>query len=145
MKSYFTKYLPVEGKIQEGDMTIGVRGHIAPAITPDDYNNSYGPYWIGRKLVKLFLCSRDLQVGDKFFDERFLYEEFEVESVYHLQRLNDGKRFKTIGEISPAAVWVKEGDEFDEDEIKLPEDLGYPFLAQRKYCRFKCPTCKTFH
>jgi hypothetical protein len=115
-KPYFTKYLPVEGEIKDGDMyyneTVGktLRCLCATGFTKGD------------KLVKLFLCSRDIQVGDEL---RTLTgketipitgiggdKEIEILQV----GIDNKKLFKVIREISPEATWVKEWDEFDEDE-----------------------------
>lgn len=86
--------------------------------------------------VKLFLCSRDIQIGDRVQVDVLLngvYNEFVFEKecvengirvqqftgvgVYvHYPDSDEGNLFKVIGEISPNAKWVKEGDEFDEDD-----------------------------
>lgn len=143
MKKYFTKYLPVEGEPKEGDITL-LAGEIAPynKIVPIGLKaaNSQLKY----QKVKLFLCSRDIQVGDKV--KSFNYpEQYEGElvnlrtskklvgakdhsEIYHLadiQYPNDShcitaaisNFFKVIGEIlTPGIV---ENQEFTEDEIKL--------------------------
>lgn len=172
MKKYFAKYLPVEGEIKEGDYWIGDGISIPKQATrleekaSEAAQKAFGIKYRkdflklkNAKKVKLFLCSKDIQVGDKFFDERFLGEEFEVESECHLHKLTDGKRFKIIGEISPNATWVKEGDEFDEEDIFMTyvDDAGTVWKntevgALTGYtgeftprCMLKCPTCKTFH
>lgn len=58
MKKYFTKYIPADGEIKEGDMVL------------DTLSGEIVCWWDGNnwdkydKKVKLFLCSRDIQVGD---------------------------------------------------------------------------------
>ena len=124
MKQCFVKYLPVEGEIEEGDKWFDKNHNVIEARGPEtgkkilialaNANN--------RKKAKLFLCSRDIKVGDKYWSE--------ITNSYHiceneddmemLNSINDRynkeaeKRYKVIGEISPKATWVKEGDEFDE-------------------------------
>lgn len=157
MKPYFAKYLPVEGEIRIGkaiDGGIYSRPNIVDIIVVEDLDKDYGYaknsnggiYNINgiRKLtpVKLFLCSRDIQVGDKVLCpmpyKNNKLEEFvivERPENYHLDMLvgkfSDGREmkepaylnqmaFKVIGEISPDAIfYVKEGDEFDEDQISI--------------------------
>ena len=101
---------------------------------------------------KLMLISTDIQVGDKV--RSFNYPEQEEREVlnlrtskklvgakdhseiYHLADIQYPNEvntsavtgfFKVIGEISPDATWVKEGDEFDESDIDhggwVDEDL----------------------
>lgn len=116
MKPYFAKYLPVEGEIKEGSIILLDNG--TPVIV--------GPAGIdlftGHSIVKLFLCSRDIQVGDKIKDENDLTVEYELNNISYLNLYKEKElnyHFKVIGEISPDATWVKEGDEFQKDEIKL--------------------------
>jgi len=69
-----------------------------------------GPY-------NLFLCSRDIQAGDEV-QSKLGTLDGKVEHKFQLEEaLKEDVWFKVIGEISPEAIWVKEGDEFDEDEI----------------------------
>lgn len=131
MKPYFAKYLSVEGEIKENDLLIN------PAGTYEYYRKSLditGSIYNGCKKVKLFLCSRDIQVGDMvqeiFYDGTLskMYSFGKLPNINDLVILYNGKLhhqtrieniIKVIGEISPEATWVKEGDEFTEDEIKI--------------------------
>lgn len=74
--------------------------------------------------AKLFLCSRIIQVGDELIDSSGFTRI--VESEDHLSKLtvliSSGEVGKKIGEISPDAKWVKEGDEFDRAEWEHKED-----------------------
>lgn len=83
--------------------------------------------------LKLFLCSRDIQVGDRVETIRdtkgivalindkgvfvkiddFDYSSY-VDKHHHYKKESV---YKVIGEISPEATWVTEGMEFEEDEI----------------------------
>lgn len=111
MKPYFAKYLPVEGEIKKGDIVQWgpFRGPVYAAGGKDI------------KKLKLFLCSRNIQVGDKVewipFNTSSDVHSAIVDdgNLYHINKLNP---FKILGEISPDATWVKEGDEFEEDEIE---------------------------
>jgi hypothetical protein len=109
---YFAKYLPVEGEVTPGDYYFQPyqEGQIGIA-NKDDYME--GAYMEDTK-AKLFLCSRDIHVGDEFF-----YTPSQT-----WVKLTDSYReptpddFKRIGEVSPNATWVKEGDEFDDKDWK---------------------------
>jgi hypothetical protein len=88
--------------------------------------------------VKLFLCSRDIQVGDEV---KILNESWE--GIYKAG-MDTEYMFKVIGEVSPEAVWVKEGMEFEEDAVQqwwAPEDANTDHYVMK----IQCPNCKTFH
>lgn len=115
MKNYYCKYLPVEGEPKEGDITL-LAGEVAPynKIVPIGLKaaNSQLKY----QKVKLFLCSRDVKIGDKLYPLEGAEDQNEGAEMTCLQDVAVFKRnkaFKVIGEISPDAKWVKEGDEFD--------------------------------
>lgn len=119
---YFTKYLPVEGEIKEGDYYLN--NGTPTKRTEGTEDKSY----LNQQKVKLFLCSRDIQVGDTV--------HYPLNNYIPVQWLGGnltGHEFKVIGEISPNAIWVKEGDEFDEDQIKLTTPfVGYVCLCKEK-------------
>ncbi len=156
MKPYFVKYLPVPGEIKEGDKF----------IVPDS-NVIYERNILGthdrshvEKKVKLFLCSRDIQVGGKVVYEAHL--DFGVQLVTNIEDdevvlLNDGSKthahnlLKVMGEISPEATWVKEGQEFDEDDWQF---AVYDFDERRELPKNPIPKfanleikgpCEHFH
>lgn len=155
MKTYFAKYLPVEGEIKEGDRYRYKGYPMTPLIEGRGNRNVQ---MIGKPLekVKLFLCSEDIQVGDNVIDPgtKNLSSETVLDKE-DLEFLNSVRAFKVIGEISPEAVWVKEGDEFDRPDFEAiwRDELGnLNFCAydlkgaeQELIIRIKCPTCKTFH
>lgn len=85
------------------------------------------------KKVKLFLCSRDIQAGDivkaheannSYVDVEYIGESPScgdrcvVKSKGIIMSIHKLAVFKVVGEISPEATWVKEGDEFGETELK---------------------------
>lgn len=132
MNKYFAKYLPVEGEIKEGDKAcwsirfkhiIGFEGgakHVQ--LLQED----------GHEPVKLFLCSRDITSEDYKLPDNLLEDYLQKEySRYgtgeetfdqwfngNINWISTLGAYKVIGEISPEAIWVKEGDEFNEDEIE---------------------------
>lgn len=133
MKTYFAKHIPVEGEINIGDRFFERNGvlHPFPLIGEEEHATHELEFSkaAGDKLAKLFLCSRDIQVGDKAFwhghlkwySEDALAELLSIDRT-RLQTLGKNKLWeqeqtrdeliKVIGEISPEAIWVKEGDEF---------------------------------
>lgn len=132
MIKYFTKYLPVEGEINEGDHVIDPR--IAPKdgldyIKEDNFINAMGedvilPDWKTRfnfQKQKLFVCSKDIQVGDKLTCADGNTSIIETES--QLKFLAPDIWFKVVGEISSEATWVLEEDQFNDDEIKQKEEF----------------------
>lgn len=182
MKKYFVKYLPVEGELESGDITkLGTVTYTCGS-EPDrdddvvyirDKEGKEGGYWndFNIKKLKLFLCSRDIQVGDKIstiFDNRVCHgiikddldKKWLIESSFTGVKIDKDKSFKVIGEISLDAIWVTEGMEFDEDEINIwawdgEDEWNFSVEEwlteeqEHKYDNFKieikCPTCKTYH
>lgn len=131
MKPYFIKYLPVEGEIKEGDKARH-NGEIVTVIKKEGEGDSWKTdgfpiYGSNLGKVKLFLCSRDFTKGEKVY----CLEE-EQENRNRGLKEGDGEWvnpwciageckacIKVLGEISPDALsYVKEGDEFDEDQVK---------------------------
>lgn len=125
MSKYFAKYLPVEGEIREGDTTL-LYGEFQTfacdfrATVPLEDLKSLRKY-------KLFLCSRDIQVGDEIFSPmgNAPHKKWKViDSVLNMNTtgqiavdLLTDDMYKVIGEISPDATFVKEGDEFDGTQL----------------------------
>lgn len=161
MKLHFAKYLPVEGEIKEGDKFLLNNKHPAGELRTcywieDDRlyidkkeDRGWGfAYRNEAKLTKLFLCSRDIQVGDKT-NNGIIKEVTKNEGtnpdeikllkygvffwyVFEQGGLGTNKNtFKIIGEISPDATWVKEGDEFDEDEIEKIYKKQFECLCEK--------------
>lgn len=115
---YFAIRLPVEGEIKEGEKYF----HPTMGLIVCGKNSTKNG-----KLAKLFLCSRDIQIGDKVLSTKHEYKEpklviednedlkAEVPCIH--KSIIDKYNFKVIGEISPEATWVKEGDEFEENDV----------------------------
>ncbi len=120
--NYYSKYLPIIGEIKHHDFYFSYRDGIRykhkeglNKMTPED------------KLCKPFLCSRDIQVGDRVRTFERTYPEY-VEKItdYTITILQGGhpvehdinQCYKIIGEISEEATWVKDDDEYDENEVE---------------------------
>ena len=179
MKQYFAKYLPVEGEIKEGDMMLLIEPHPSGQLRKCHYivnNGIYDQLMIDAKedkgwgfckrdevkKAKLFLCSRDKQVGDKVINPESLEQvDFTIADKTHFNGNYEGcilvenphgtydseKIYKVVGEISPEATWVKEGDEFDEEEIEWCEVIGFEeneFMPKDRVYKIKGP-CGYFH
>jgi len=176
---YFCKYLPVEGEIKEGDkflfkssQTIFTAGQIENKMIEEFNHDKYFSIEDCKK-VKLFLCCRNIQVGDKV-----KYKDVSTEIEIPIDKenwswLSKHASWSVIGEISTDAVWVKEGNEFAEDEIEewywhIEQDcfaLSVKFaeeisnkppnfhkniwenrqdIFKKGIYRIKCPCCKSF-
>lgn len=142
---YFTKYLPVEGDINHDDFYFS-------------YKDGLRYKWLrtqtrkeGDKLAKLFLCSRDIQVGDEIISSNGFKKKMEStdEIDRYMTLLSSQEVGKVIGKVSENAIWVKEGVEFEKDDLFL-NGLGQNWnnstpLQQKHIVKIKCPTCKQFH
>lgn len=117
MKEYFTQYVSVAGEIKEGSM-MKTMGEVMQPFKEGMNKNAY-------QLYNLFLCSRDIQIGDKFNSANgtdFISSRIDSERVYSIGGLHSELEevphnkihcYKVIGEVSSRAVWVTEGMEFD--------------------------------
>jgi len=168
MKPYFAKFIPVQGEINDGDFYSfqGVIQQCKKSIIPA-LKEMYGENWKSNwyQKVKLFLCSRYIQVGDKYLEHTQVnpdrYQEFIADHdsyFYEPNRIENS--FRVLGEISPAVTWVKEGDEFDESQLlarpggaSIKRELshwrnnpfGKDYLGVNCEIFVKCPCCGHFH
>ena len=116
----------VEGSIAEFEMHTmrPYESDVTPGKMCTRTSNSYKQY---EQKVKLFLCSRDIQADDELYypegvedkirkeynrysDGNETYEQWFLGSIKWILSLGV---CKVIGQISPEATWVKEGDEFN--------------------------------
>ena len=158
-KKYFAKYMPVEAQGDLGckwqwDNNIQNTGW--EDITPSDMDaiiaHGLKPSPEFRK-VKLFLCSRDIKVGDKYSVDGDVFLEAYKVDIKTFEIIQKGFQkgivsssevpFKVIGEISPEATFVKEGDEFDEDDIEHINGRRTAALVLVTI-KIKCPCCNKF-
>lgn len=131
-KLYFTKYLPVEGEIKEGNKFIidvynshqyGIKtAEVVGYNTIRQKENFVQILPFDKekcKKVKLFLCSRDIQVGDKVKSLNDSIQFYPIPATQRIAKNELGNYYKVIGEVSEYALsYVTEGMEFDEDGIK---------------------------
>jgi len=128
MKKYYTKYLPVEGEIKVGEICL---------VTDDDGSTAFLPFkqvyvdegGILPKKVELFLCSRDIQIGDhamEFLSSTGEYDTFQIDTENDIfdDMIADKRQFKVIGKITTTDEWVKEGNEYYEDEL-MAQGFGF--------------------
>jgi hypothetical protein len=113
---YFAKYLPVEGEIEEGDVFQSGTFISSPVDKgylkemkkrPNDFPNL--------TKVKLFLCSRDIQVGDTITHSKS-GAQLKVNAHVIPSQSAYIDWFKVIGEILTDGI--KEGQEFTEKEVE---------------------------
>lgn len=187
MTKYFAKWLPVEGVKFDKDILKerilaynGKYGKVEslgldtgmPLLKFEDGTDEFDmPF----KVVKLFLCTRDIQVGDTVWTGHkgmLVVQNGEIgpiEGNWMHQSAITLYHFKVIGEISKSATWVKEGDEFDEEDIKRDilvkewdsESEEYKYIhyypkgtenfkagvdkiVEEYSIEIKCPCCETF-
>ena len=117
---------------------------------------------VEENIIKLFLCSKDIQIGDQFYwrdqlSNNLWTKEYAQDKKNHEEF--DSVTFKIVGEISPKAIWIKEGDEFDDYEEwyfseatnhfimkKLPNDkIQWQLKEPSTKLKVKCSQCNTFH
>lgn len=148
MKTYFVEYLRSEGEF-EGGMGISLDGSIQYC----HISEHHGVDWYideGVKPIKLFLCSRNIQAGDKFTHKTNAAKTEQicltVDAINNIIQDREHNFYmlsfchKVIGEISQEATWVKEGDEFDEYKEEITLFKG----GSKKLIQVKGP-CGHFH
>lgn len=121
MKTYYTKYLPIEGEIKVGDYVKnnldGLEGKTIRSISKEEINDKE------YSKLELFLCSRDIQIEDHAMELLTTgeYDIFQIDTENDIydDMIADKRQFKVIGKVSKDAFWVKDGDEFDDNEINL--------------------------
>lgn len=144
-KKYFTKYLPVEGEIEEKDHSpvmrngkitfLNLKGRMEALHSLIGYKE--GNY----KPAKLFLCSRDKEVGDTLMDNEGKTFEY-TQSMAETCSTEDC--IKVIGEVSPNALgYVREEQEFEEEDTKFSH-YRLKYITETKVYKIKGP-CGHFH
>lgn len=138
MKKYFAKYLPVEGEIKLNKPFFEKDKLIMGWDNPHDMTYINEKKYI--QAAKLSLCSRDIQIGDKFQQNPASFPAYisnciDVKDGFAIcdedRKWTLGTIFKVIGEISLEATWVKEGMEFDEGEVYIKYHVGYECLCEK--------------
>lgn len=180
-KPYFTKWIPIEGRIKKGmkyiltkSLGLGAykKGYVGTAAIDftEEAQKSQGA-----KILKFFLCSRDIKVGDKGIwgyddDEKIWFEHPKqtfctstFEGKVSLNCNNSISRalepgtevIKVVGEVSQDALnYVKKGMEFREDEVEEWQytDKGWYLPVELSSIKglptkfkVKCSNCGRFH
>jgi hypothetical protein len=143
MKQYIARYLPTEGELKEEDK-----------IFPNQQHK-----------VKLFLTTNDIQIDNEVYD----CFNNKIGLCAELKPQPDGKIavifanktylfkeecYKIVGEISDKAIWVKDGDVFNETEVY---HCHYYFEDGKRFAtgsyskdaislfEIKCSQCGSFH
>lgn len=171
MKPYFVIALPVEGEIQVGDWAIATSkytmtqkchsisilnkpGHPYDGMLLCYWNksNQHASPMAHCKKAKLYLCSRDIQVGDEV---KWITGNGEIATSTVTDINNAIDVFKVIAEVSSGAKWVKPGNEFDEEEcMAVASEIGMmvPVASYLKHganadvrINILCPHCEIFH
>lgn len=121
MNKYFAKYLPVGGEIKKEDMVIW---HHQQGTSIPMKRSELHPSWLRNSIIKkveLFLCTRDIKIGEDFVHIEKGEGLFTVADELDLQKMegwkNMKKVYKVLGSISPEATWIKENDEFNESSL----------------------------
>lgn len=93
--------------------------------------------------VKLFAVSQDIRQGDTVYDT-YTKEYYECDGD-DLRAKDQGRCdfYKVLGELSPKAIWVKDGDIIEVDNLEVTYDSKV--LIDRPYFAVKCPTCKQYY
>lgn len=123
-KKYFVKFIIVEGDVEFNDYFLA-----DPLSDSEPYEIMRATKNVELDLIKLkgypkikpFLCSNKIQIGDKNIKYLGAYSSNHpiiIENENDKEFAIQWDAYKIIGEISPEATWVKEGMEFDEDEIR---------------------------
>ena len=166
------KYLPVEGEIKEGDKVMFPNGIIADMLSGTEVNGKLGysidaaqgvkkakealDSFIGQeKKLKLFAVTHDIEVGDEVIS-KINGRKSTIKVDQEIEILKD-ICFKVLGELSPKAIWVNEGDvikiedqdgtliywHITEDGRRQTWTFGAP-LESNKYLRVLGP-CGHYH
>ena len=137
----FTKYTAIEGEIKDGDMYL-----LKSIGTPNLRKKGLYPKWnvyqfdsskTNCKLAKLTpkthhtkamlsICSKDIEVGDMISLDGVEFIKYEAGPVDSLWRKHVREGFKVIGYVLPDATWVKEGMEFEKEDL-LAQGIGLFF------------------
>lgn len=165
-KTFFAKYLIAKGDVKEGDKVLNIDENIVELVGHNgtlDLNTVQEEPDVFPK-VELFICSRDLRVGNEVFHLpdtnpkiRFkiitiIYDCAIIEYIEHPNEKIIGKQrewllvhlFKVIGKLSSGAIWVNEYDEFDVSQL-IQQGSGANITTDGGFVKILCSNCKTFH
>jgi hypothetical protein len=176
MKRFFSKLMTIEGKIQEGDFAMKEDGQIV--YVNEAASKHLADSW---KRVRMVICDTQISVGNNIWyysrdnsilfndilakiegdnifleDDRMIGYPVEYDS-FHMCYLKK-TAFKIVGSVSDESKWVKEGIEFDEEDLNWmvyhndEDTFFYPISNYEKNTNdwrttiaIKCPNCNIFH
>lgn len=155
-----SKYLPVEGEMEDWCQInkIGIRKSLCSV----DCNKSKCKNIVQLPVRKLFAVTQDIEVGDEFQDLEGhkgkvvkdegedgqtieWYDGYDPMEGKEYQVVGDGYKFsggigyhfKVLGELSPNATWVKEGDKIKIDEIPIPVFVNVKIIDPKPLIIYK--------
>lgn len=137
------KYLPTT----KADATAGMLGTIIVKEQAYEVAKKNSPELVH---VKLFAVSQDIgfypDIDKIWNDERNEYDKIKAEdkTMYVLNNcaVTKDKVYKVLGELSPKAIWVKDGEDI---EIKLEREWKFSKWQKGFIAKVKNPTCKQYH
>lgn len=147
--------LPVEGKVMQGKPAIAPNGNVFHKLEEPFFRNAEKDEL---KPAKLFLCTKDIKIGDKV-KERLTTGEWMDWSVDNENDLDLEHQVKVVGEISPRAIWLRDGNLIPKDHIRLfhkakigePERVLWKMqdlderLRKEFYIAILCTNCLQYH
>ena len=100
--------------------------------------------------LRLFAVTQDIKVGDETIYSDMQNVRVKINNQEQLDNFRKGELIKILGELSPQATFVKDGDEIEVQEFHKEvskeesefEREGYYFITHLKV---ECPTCNTHH
>jgi hypothetical protein len=161
MKTNFAMYLPVEGEVNVGDSYLYKdtgQVLICESLLEADRLNGHSLIKREGQKVQLFVCSRDIQFGDKNVyykgvcsDSELYIKLPEAINIPTLEQIRAAfledvnAALKIISEIPPELNWVEEGYEFDENDLvvyfatELIEYYSSPESLLKKFAENRSP------
>ena len=116
---YIAKYLPIEGSYEHPEDLFFFKVNGKWTDKPRYADDLLGPAIEGVKKAQLFMCTKEIQIGD-IVEERDIYGGFEKYEIHTLNDIDYDNQYKVLGRITNK--YVNEGDEWD--------ILPYFFTAQ---------------
>lgn len=126
MVKYFAKFRAVNEEMKEGDLVREPNGKVYRlGEFGEDTGFSYlynldGSFYDASDMfekVKLFICTRQFRVGERIWKDLPDGSVNQLVSKFSLKQVIKNGWYKVIGEVSPEATWVKEGDKFDAEDL----------------------------
>lgn len=162
------KYLPVKGEIKEKIRVGSTNGRLVSAVV---HKIVKGIAHCGNKVhsgwhysikdlfpVKLFAVTFNIKTGDKVQCKDSIESIIIDGKVNTIKMLKEDTWFKVLGELSPNAIWVEDGDKIEvaqgaihtETCVLIRREIGEEnhmseMTKDVDYLIVKCLTCNTYH